>query len=123
MGYEHRTFQVWFYSTSHGQLLLRSHRKSVGEKRIEILFTDVHALNLRTLNIRGLVIREAEPGEWTEPVEQFDAELRCFLLQSDGWSGYIVAGSLHWVEEYAGMTDPSSLLTTPETDAVRHLFP
>ena len=43
-----RRFQIWLYSVSHGQLLLRSNRSGEFSTRIDVLFKNVAAIELPT---------------------------------------------------------------------------
>jgi hypothetical protein len=41
-----RVFELWSYTITHGQLLLRANKTNVFSSRVEVLFKDVLALNV-----------------------------------------------------------------------------
>ncbi|MEV4757292.1 hypothetical protein AB0J86_19550 [Micromonospora sp. NPDC049559] len=104
-----RRFQIWAYSASHGQLLLRSTPLYGDEDRpdpettIDVLFKPIEAIKLRD-SFTGLVIRCAEPEE----ADQVKASLpgvrwegrHVFMLQSpdQGQSDYVVSMAVGWRE-------------------------
>src|SRR5215212_7258145 len=83
-----RTFQVWLYTVSHAQLLLRANPAPGDGERIEVLFKDVHSMSLDTL-LRGLTIRE-EPGGGGPSGR---GGLRTFVVESADSRGRVVAGA------------------------------
>lgn len=80
-------FQMWRYTVSHGQLLLRS-TKEDGEQttRIDILFKGVRRIDMPTLT-NGLRIKPARK--------------RAFSVSGDGWKGSVSALG-GWVREDEG---------------------
>jgi hypothetical protein len=57
-----RRFQIWIYSVSHGQMLLRSTRSDGLDTSVDVLFKDIAALQLPTA-FDGLLITEASNDE------------------------------------------------------------
>src|SRR5436853_5977710 len=57
-----RHFQIWRYTTSLRQLLLRSTREQGHPTRIDVLFVNVQYVKLPT-SLAGLVIYEPPPAE------------------------------------------------------------
>lgn len=102
-------------TVSHAQLLLRSNPNDDELTRKEILFKGVAALKLRT-RCDGLIVRIATPSEAATIREEVDlAEddgRDCFVLESDGWRGFVIAGSVFESEDEGDYGDPSALFTT-----------
>jgi hypothetical protein len=86
-----RRFQVWLYTVSHAQLLLRSVKASGQPTRIDLLFKNVHALDLPTTT-EGLAVRRDGAG---------------FALTGQGWSGSITADAFFNAEDDLEYHDPS----------------
>src|SRR5262249_48013426 len=105
-----RRFQVWLYSVSHGQLLLRSTKSDEIPTRIDVLFNDVAALELPTL-FDGLSITEAaldeaqslnvQLGSW--PIHR----RKVFVLRGTNYLGYVIAGAVSWHEDEGSHYDES----------------
>jgi len=107
-----RTFQLWRAVVGHNQLLLRSTKSESEPTRIEILFKPVRALELRTV-LDGLRIRLANPDEAEQiAIKSGDPGnwATFFVLESDTWSGYVVAETMVSAEDDGEYSDPSSLL-------------
>ena len=97
---------------SHGQLLLRSPKAPGLPTRVDVLFTDVRAMELRT-TLQTLTIEEGQPsdlsGRPTRPQEATEAGHKFYLLRSGDWVGYIIAGTVHWHEDHGEYGEPSAL--------------
>ncbi len=120
-----RDFQIWFYTPSHGLLLLRSQKRKEGEKRIDIVFYDVWALECRTIIKGGLSIEQVDRSEISDRYgkpDDLDVELRAYLLKGLGWEGYVVAGPVEWIEDDLEYWEPSSIEMNLDISANRHLF-
>ena len=98
----HRKFQVWLYSVSHGQLLLRSNRSEEFSTRIDILFKDVAAMALPTL-FDGVSVAETAKDAAHELNIQLGAwsiqNRKVFAIWGANFSGYVVAGAVFWHED------------------------
>ena len=108
-----RTFQVWSYSVSHSQLLLRSNRTGELGTRAEVLFKGVGAIQLPTV-IHGLEISELPIEQAPTSVKDLlkdEDELgrRLYAVRSDGFTGYVVAIAVFHVEDDGEYFTPSSL--------------
>jgi hypothetical protein len=88
-----RHFQVWAYTVSHGQLLLRSTQSDQDATRIEVLFKGVTRVDL-PMSVDGLHVRRNGKE---------------YAAQGDGWRGSIVALARFAIEDSGGYADPSSL--------------
>lgn len=86
-----RHFQVWLYTVSHGQLLLRSVKSADHATRIDLLFKAVEFVEIPT-SFDGLQVERVE---------------REYRLSGDGWRGRIVAGSCFAAEDDGDYFDPS----------------
>ena len=91
-----RKFQIWLYTASHSQLLLRSNPSAEGEERIEVLFKGVCWMNLPA-HLDGLVLTEAHGDSATELLERSGvaastgADHRFFILRGSGYQAVVVA--------------------------------
>jgi hypothetical protein len=117
-----RKFSVFSYEISHGLLLLRSGKTDEHHTRIDVLMTDVRAMELRSW-FEGLEIKEEDReylrGFRSNPVEMIEPGNKVYALRGKGWQGFIVGGSLSVQEDHRGLTDPSSLLSLPRPDTKR----
>jgi hypothetical protein len=108
-----RTFQVWLYTVSHGQLLLRSTKTSAQDTQVDVLFKNVAAISVPSL-FEGLSISEVQNSEWRAsglPLGLFSIEDRTyFRLEGDKWVGHILAGQCIWCEGEADYFSKSPLL-------------
>ena len=107
-----RKFQIFGFSCTHGILLLRSAKTKADSTRIDILFTDVRSLELRTF-IEPLLIVEVDPSESanrsTKPNETMEHGHKIYFLKSRDWSGCLVAGACRWHTDDLEFGCPSSL--------------
>lgn len=88
-----RTFQVWSYTVSHRELLLRSVKDEHHDTRLDLLFKPVRRVELDTM-IKGMNV-VVEDG--------------CFVLFGDGWSGIVDAETFASEEDDGEYDDPSRL--------------
>lgn len=101
-----REFQIWNYAFSYSELLLRSAPRFDGDKRVDVLFSNVKYMNL-SVHLSGLAVEEVETvGElpW-EPLGLPDEPFRCFLLNCG--PEFIVANNLKWHEDHEWVDAPS----------------
>ncbi len=108
-----QTFVVHSYATSHGLLLLRNRKAGSDQKRIDILFQDVRAMELRAW-FSNFEIRE-ESVEFlsqfeSNPLEMMEPGLRVFGIDGQGWRGYVLAGSVRAHADDGGFFDVSPLI-------------
>jgi hypothetical protein len=105
-----RRFQLWAYSVSHSQLLLRSNRSQEEPTRIDVGFRGVVALKLAwilgdlTLSIADAATQariEAEnPG-----LDFFEKKL--FVCQAGDFAGWVLASTVAVAEDYDSYESPS----------------
>jgi len=99
-----REFQLWMYSVSHGQLLLRSTKDEKFQTQVDVLFKNVSFIQIPVL-FAGLVISEVRKEEFQalnlSPGLLSILERRCFKLEGETWRGLIVAGNICWSEDDA----------------------
>lgn len=89
-----RNFQVWAYTVSHAQLLLRSTRGDDHPTRIDMGFKNTKALSVSHL-MPELHIEEADPQRRLALLADVglpDDSAKCFLLRWTGGNGYVIAG-------------------------------
>lgn len=119
-----RSFAVWAYTVSHSQLLLRT-RTADGRSRIDILFTSVDALKVRT-DYDGLVVRCATVGEHEKIRADSGSKphtARVLMLEAPGGPDYVIAGGFGWREDKATDRDPSSLAFFPPGSDPKRILP
>jgi hypothetical protein len=88
-----RRFQMWRYSVSHGQLLLRSNRDNDHATRIEVLFKAVDRVELPTL-MHGLRVRR---------------DSQRFMVGGQEWQGSVDALVMFAMEDAEDFAAPSQL--------------
>ncbi len=107
-----RKFQLWFATVGHSQVLFRS-CASTQYDAIDILFKSTDELSVRS-TMNGLVVEEVDPNHLPQrlgrPIDwkhhlPVTPDLRAFLLHSEGWTGFVTAGSVFCDKELSlGMT-------------------
>jgi len=111
-----RSFVIFSFSASHGLLLLRSPKGHGCATRVDVLFQDVRAMELRSWFV-GVKIQESDlqslakcrsnPGGIMEPGN------RVYSLIGDGWCGFVAGGIMAVHEDSGEYGDPSALLSKP----------
>src|SRR5690242_11302557 len=91
-----RIFQLFSYGVTRGQLLFRSCKTDTDPTRVDILFQEVRAMELRTW-FEGIEIVEEDNSSFlasrpSRPVPMFDKEIRYYRLKGNGWEGFVVGG-------------------------------
>ncbi len=108
-----RQFQIWAYTATHRQLLLRANPRGTEwaadgsaspaerETTIDVLFKPIEALKLKD-SFAGLVIRCAtveEAEQITGSLPDLDREdVYVFVLESQGRADYVVSSAVGWQE-------------------------
>ena len=108
-----RTFVIFSYGMSHGLLLLRSRKTEQAQTRLDILFQDVRAMEIRAW-FEGVKIEEVGP-EFLQPRSSNPAEMiepgnKVYSLSGVGWSGFVVAGIMQLKEDEEEFLAPSALI-------------
>ena len=107
-----RRFVMVSYSASHGLLLLRSRKDLSSSKRLDLLFQDVRALEIRSW-FEGIEVTEVDPADLahfsSNPAQMIEPGNRAYRLTGKNWSGYVVGGLFQKGEDDLGPMDPSSL--------------
>jgi len=113
-----RVFSIYGYAMSHGLLLLRSGKSNeTPTTRVDILFRDVRAIEIRTW-FKGIRIEEVDDprfldGQASKPEEMIEPGNRIYALTSSAWKGFIVAGIVTFTEDGGELFGPSSLVEEP----------
>lgn len=109
-----RIFEVWRYTVSHRQLLLRSNKENSSPTRLEILFKDVVFMAIPSV-MKGVTITEcgAVDDELPAGMAAFRVSKPWYRIETDGAVGYIAAGAVVTNEDNFGYEEPSSLLSGP----------
>jgi hypothetical protein len=89
-----RRFQLWSYTVSHGQLLLRSTKDDDHPTRVDVLFKNVQTINLPA-SMDGLHIQKVGP--------------RSYQLRGGDWQGHVEASVMVAAEDEGSYLDPSPL--------------
>ncbi|WP_194927848.1 hypothetical protein [Catenulispora pinisilvae] len=106
-----RYFQVWSLGHSHDALMLRSNPSWVDNSttRIEICAWHVEALMIKP-RMQGLRIARAAGDEHEAACRRFGIEADAgslFLLETQGFTGFLVSGIPQWREAVRELGDPS----------------
>lgn len=118
VGFRGRKFELWTYAVSHRQLLLRSNKSEEYPTRCEILFTNVSHLKIPA----WIDALEIEVGDHSTALEAEETSLLkesgtvLYLIRGRGFSGYVLAGNLTYVEDNGEYYEPSSLLLGSVSD-------
>lgn len=108
-----RMFQVWAYTTSHDQLLLRSTRDRTLPTRLDILFKQVGWMVLPP-SFPSLTVREADETILHSMSPAPDTDLlrnrRLYLLDGGERRGIVAAREVEWHEDQCAFDEPSPLL-------------
>lgn len=109
-----RLFEVWRYTVSHRQLLVRSNRGSLLETRLEVLFKDVAFMAILPV-MKGMTITELDPAIDELPLSVMSIGIRrpWYRIESEGVVGYVAAGAILTNEDGLGYDGPSGLLLGP----------
>lgn len=105
-----RFFQLWRYSVSHGELLLRSTKTADRPARIDMFFKGVTEIHLpKTAN--GLFVKEASEADIQNlsilRPPRFDHGDRVFRIEGPDFVGYVVALLALCHEDDGEYFDPS----------------
>lgn len=106
-----RRFQLWAYSVSMSRLLLRSTKDEGATTRIDILFQNVAAVALPA-SLLGVVVRPANDEELRWIADSSGVEVRsgrAFVVEGDGYRGYVVAGAVVEAKDDGEYFEPSPL--------------
>lgn len=109
MNWSDRRFQVWGYTVSHGQLLLRSNKDRHEATRVDLLFKNVTIMKLPSY-FKGLTVSEStveaiglgdHQAEWT-------LNQKVYRLRAQGFEGYVVAGFMDVHEDDKEYYEPGA---------------
>jgi hypothetical protein len=107
-----RKFSVFNYLIGHGLLLLRSGKTDEHPTRIDILITDVRAMEIRSW-FTGIEIAGADEqylaGFQSNPVEMVEIGHRIYALNGNGWRGFVVGGACFVHEDELDFMAPSGI--------------
>src|ERR1700758_3327054 len=89
-----RQFVLGSYAASHGLLLFRSAKTNASPTRIDVLFQDVRAMDVRSWT-EGLKVElsdvELLKNYPSNPAEMLETGLVVFKVSGRSWEGFIVA--------------------------------
>ena len=108
-----RMFSVFSYAMPHGGLLLRSAKTPANPTRVDILFQDVRAMEIRA-SFDGIRIEECDRSFLKQfggsPIALMEEGKRAYRLQGHEWQGYILGGMVLSHEDQGELLEPSQLL-------------
>src|SRR5687768_14196095 len=95
-----RSFKVWEYWVSHGQLLVRSAADIHYPRNIDVMFVDVRYMELPTTLMHGLELGDLRPEDQRRATEMVGPIIyhQVFVLVS-GERRYLVVAGAVYVEE------------------------
>jgi hypothetical protein len=106
-----RKFEVWRYTVSHHQLLIRSNKHNSSSTRIEVLFKDVVFMAIPPV-MNGLTITKCDAID-DVPLANL-AGLHSlkpwYRIDADRLVGYVAAGAFITNEDELGYEDASPLM-------------
>ena len=114
-----RKFQIWSYSVSHSQLLLRSPKEDSAENtRVDLLFKNVGWINLPSI-LDDVIVSEISISEAGSVIAGIDSHLlrtrKLISLKSSTSVGFVIAGAFVWREDTGEYFEPSPLLQPPSS--------
>ena len=117
-----RRFQLYVYTASHRQALFRSLDYSSGEKRIEILFSNIEYFDAPTA-MNQFLMQEIDRDEamtfMGSRMCHVCLDARFFQVFGPNWSGVIAAGNVAWDERSVDSHhEDSALLVGPYAGGV-----
>jgi hypothetical protein len=92
-----RRFQLWSYSVSHAQLLLRSTKDDQHQTQVDVLFKNVRLMCL-PVTMDGLTITNSTFADLAAQGATEALGGDCFRLDGSYWRGSVVAGVVVWNE-------------------------
>jgi hypothetical protein len=107
-----RMFEVWRYTASHSQLLLRSNKGADSTTRLEILFTNVAFMAVPPV-MRGMTIVECGPDELPACLNGMGISTPWYRIETGGSAGYVAAAMVVVNEDELEYHEPSALLRPP----------
>lgn len=109
-----RKYSIVSYGHRHGLLLLRSGRDDEHSTRVEVLFQDVRAMEIRCWT-EGLYIEEISAerldGFASNPRQMLEPGVRAYSVRGQDWHGFVLGGVLNSAEDEGSYWDPSTLLS------------
>jgi hypothetical protein len=111
-----RPFQVWAYTVSHRQLLLRSPKSAELPTRVDILFKDVRAMTLHPhiSTVRLELASDAEAAELSSHLKLTNVRTNIYVIAHEPLM-LVAAGIATWHEDAGEYFDQSYFdpLTAP----------
>jgi len=111
-------FQVWFYTVSHGQLLLRSTKHKSRATQIDVLFKSVTVMQLAS-QYDDLRIAKVLPVRLPEIADGAVMNHNYYRLTGKNGVGLVVAGTVISNELDREYYDPTTLTDAPVADGHR----
>ena len=108
-----RSFELYSYSGDRGQMLLRSRKKNDAPSRIDLLITDVRAMEIRCW-LDGIMIEEVDVHYLAEfsskPDQMIEPGNKVYAIIGGGWRGYVLGGLAFTGEDDGEYGAPSGKL-------------
>lgn len=108
-----RQFRLWAFSVGHSQLLLRSLKSESHPTRVDVVFASTSVVCIPG-TIDNLSIEPVADGPLPEAIERIihsqpQYTRTVYELRGDGFTGYVVAGAVEYLEDEGEFDDPSGL--------------
>jgi hypothetical protein len=100
-------FQLWSFTVSHSQILIRSVKSEKRQTRIDVLFKDVSSLSLPTILDDFSIVEIDNPPDTHEISKSIYFDRKSYRVLFEGGEGIIVAGAMGWHEDNGEYFDPS----------------
>src|SRR5579859_6256990 len=109
-----RHFALGSHAASYGLLLFRSNRTTELASRLDLLFQDVRAMDVRawTDGLKVEICDESAVRDYpSNPQDMIESGLVLYRISGAGWQGFIVASTrVSSKEDQLGPMDPSGLI-------------
>jgi len=103
-------FQLWLYTVSHGQLLLRSTASSTRDTQVDVLFKDVGLVYLAT-SLSDIEVLAGDESHLPKGMHLLGGR-NIFVVRAREFSGVVTAGVVLHFEGRGSHNDPSPLIPT-----------
>jgi hypothetical protein len=106
-----RLFEVWSYTVSHRQLLIRSNKSNSFPTRLEVLFKDVSFMSLPPA-MNGMSVIKCRKLDPKLPafLRSASSSKPWYRIDAEGLVGYVAAGAFVTHEDELEFHEPSGLL-------------
>ncbi|WP_284578154.1 hypothetical protein [Streptomyces sp. 2P-4] len=108
-----RPFRAWHFSVSYRQLLLRSLSDNISPARVDVLFSNVHFIQMPTEFAR---LEVCEGEDYDPPNVEIPTGTRGQWFTINAGEGYVFATHCQWHEDEGSALSPSHFGPLKRTD-------